>query len=206
MTEPGGAAWEVDRALARRIGAGDEDAFAGLVDALHMPLLRIAESYVGRGPTAQDLVQETWAEVVDHVDSFEGRSTLRTWITRILVNRAITRRARDKRFVPLEEEAEGPENRFSPGGFWTAQPSVLAGPEEALLRKESSGWLVEALEALPELQRSVVTLRDVEEWSSEEVCNALGLSESNQRVLLHRGRQRLRSALEPRVRAKVSDP
>jgi RNA polymerase sigma-70 factor, ECF subfamily len=195
--------WDADRALAVRIAGGDEEAFSTLVDALHRPLLRIAESYVGRGATAEDLVQETWEKVVDHLHEFEGRAALRTWITRILVNRAITRRTREKRFVSLDEEGgEDREGSFSAVGFWAAQPAVASGPEESLLRKEAGGWLHQALEDLPEVQRTVVTLRDVEEWSSEEVCNALGISESNQRVLLHRGRQRLRSALEARVRAK----
>ena len=196
-------AWAADRELAARICAGDEAAFAQLIDALHRPLARVAEAYVGRVAAAEDVVQETWAAVVDHLPSFEARSALRTWITRILINQAKTRRERDKRFVPIDEGAdECPETRFSSRGFFTGTPAYAAGPESALLCKEASGWLVAALDALPEVQRAVVTLRDVEEWSSEEVCNALGVSESNQRVLLHRGRQRLRAALEERVRGK----
>jgi RNA polymerase sigma-70 factor, ECF subfamily len=193
--------WGSDRELVSRILAGDDAAFTSLIDALHRPLARIAEAYVGRGPAVDDLLQDTWAAVIDHLRDYEGRAALRTWITRILVNRAATRRERERRFVSLEtEEGEEPEARFSARGFWAAEPAFAAGPEEALLRREASGWLVAALEALPPLQKAVVTLRDVEEWSSEEVCNALELSESNQRVLLHRGRQRLRAALEERVR------
>jgi RNA polymerase sigma-70 factor (ECF subfamily) len=192
---------EAERALVERVRAGDEAALGELVDAYHRPLLRIAESYVGRGATAEDVVQETWVAVVDHLEDFEGRSALKTWIVRILVNKAKTRRTRDKRFIAQEEQDEVLDGRFTGLGFWKGVPEFARGPEEALLGKEASGWLVRALEALPETQRAVVTLRDVEEWTSEEVCNALGLSDSNQRVLLHRGRQRLRTALEDRVRA-----
>ena len=188
--------------LLERVRSGDETALGQLIDSFHQPLLRIAETYVGRSATAEDIVQETWLAVVDHLGDFEGRSALKTWIVRILVNKAKTRRSRDKRFVPKgDEDGEILDGRFSGLGFWKGMPAFARGPEEALLGKEASGWLVEALEALPESQRAVVTLRDVEEWTSEEVCNALGLSESNQRVLLHRGRQRLRAALEARVLA-----
>ena len=190
-----------------RLRAGDESALAQLVDVLHRPLLRIAETYVGRGATAEDIVQETWVSVVDHLEDFEGRSALKTWIVRILVNKAKTRRTRDKRFVSHEDndETDPLDNRFSGLGFWKGMPEFARGPEETLLGKEARGWLTAALEALPEAQRAVVTLRDVEEWTSEEVCNALGVSESNQRVLLHRGRQRLRAALEDRVRSARSE-
>jgi len=191
-----------DRALVARIQGGDEAALSALVDALHRPLLRIAESYVGRGATAEDVVQEAWASVVDHIGEFEGRSSVKTWIVRIVVNKAKTRRSRDKRFVSQDDEVgEDLEGRFSGLGFFKGSPAFASGPEETLLCKEQTGWLLTALAALPETQRAVVTLRDVEEWSSEEVCNALDLTESNQRVLLHRGRQRLRAALEARVNA-----
>jgi RNA polymerase sigma-70 factor (ECF subfamily) len=196
---------EAERALVERVRAGDEAALGELVDAYHRPLLRIAESYVGRGATAEDVVQETWVAVVDHLEDFEGRSALKTWIVRILVNKAKTRRTRDKRFIAQEEQDEVLDGRFTGLGFWKGVPEFARGPEEALLGKEASGWLVRALEALPETQRAVVTLRDVEEWTSEEVCNALGLSDSNQRGLLHRGRPRLRTALEDRVRAARSE-
>jgi RNA polymerase sigma-70 factor (ECF subfamily) len=189
-------------ALATRARAGDAAALGALVDALHGSLLRLAASWVGRGAAAEDLVQETWLAVVDHLGDFEGRSSVRTWIARILVNRAKTRRERERRFVPLEEEDDvdaAPGTSFSALGLWTRTPAHAGGPEAALLRKEASGWLVGALDALPPVQRSVVVLRDVEEWTSDEVCNALGLSESNQRVLLHRGRLRLRAALEAAV-------
>jgi len=193
---------EADRALVARIQGGDVAALSALVDALHRPLLRIAETYVGRGATAEDVVQEAWASVVDHIGEFEGRSSVKTWIVRIVVNKAKTRKTRDKRFVSQDDEAgEDLEGRFSGLGFFKGSPAFASGPEETLLCKEQTSWLLTALAALPETQRAVVTLRDVEEWSSEEVCNALDLTESNQRVLLHRGRQRLRAALEARVSA-----
>lgn len=196
------AGGDQDSELIARLRSGDESALASLVDALHRPLLRIAESYVGRGATAEDLVQETWLSVVDHLEDFEGRSALKTWIVRILVNKAKTRKTRDRRFVPQgDDEADILGDRFSGLGLWKGIPAYADGPEQALLGKEASGWLVDALAALPDTQRAVVTLRDIEEWTSEEVCNALGLSESNQRVILHRGRQRLRAALEDRVLA-----
>ena len=197
------SAADSERSLLARIQSGDETALAELVDTLYRPLLRIAEAYVGRGATAEDIVQETWVAVVDHLGEFEGRSTLKTWIVRIAVNKAKTRRSRDKRWVPAgDDTGETLEGRFSGMGFWKGSPAYARGPEETLLGKEASGWLVSALGDLPETQRAVVTLRDVEEWTSEEVCNALGLSDSNQRVLLHRGRQRLRAALETRVHAE----
>lgn len=152
---------------------------------------------------AEDLVQETWEAVAKHAVEFEARSSLRTWITRILVNRAMTRRTREKRFVPLEEEDDSAPTGFSSLGFWAVVPANAIGPEEAMIRREATVWLVAALEELPAAQKAVVTLRDMEEWTSEEVCNALELSESNQRVLLHRGRQRLQKAYEARVRGKA---
>ena len=129
-----------DRALAGRIAAGDEGAFTEVIDALHRPLLRIAESYVGRGGGAEDLVQETWEAVAKHAAEFEGRSSLRTWITRILMNRATTRRSRQKRLVPLEDDPEAAPTGFSSLGFWAGAAPEAPGPEETLLRRESLGW------------------------------------------------------------------
>ena len=204
MSEEGTEPSQADPAaeFVARIRGGDEAALSELVDRLHRPLLRIAEAHVGRGATAEDLVQETWVSVVDHLADFEGRSAIKTWIVRILVNKAHTRRERDERFVPAGgDDSEVLEGRFSGLGLWKGTPMFASGPEETLLCKEETGWLVAALETLPEAQRAVVTLRDIEEWTSEEVCNALSLTESNQRVLLHRGRQRLRAAFEARVGA-----
>jgi RNA polymerase sigma-70 factor, ECF subfamily len=195
--------WAEDLVLARGIAAGDEAGLTDLVRRLHGPLRRVAQAWLGPGASAEDLVQETWEAVIDHVADYEGRASLRTWITRILVNRAKTKLSRAKPHVDFDEaelSGELPGTSFSALGLWTGQPSYATGPEEALVRQRAREWLGVALEGLPPAQRAVVTLRDVEEWTSEEVCNALGLSESNQRVLLHRGRARLRAALEEALR------
>jgi RNA polymerase sigma-70 factor, ECF subfamily len=191
--------WADDLALAQGIAAGDDARLTALVRRLHGPLRRVAQAWLGPGAGAEDLVQETWEAVIDHVSDYEGRASLRTWITRILVNRAKTRLARAKPHIDIAEAelaGELPGTSFGTLGLWAGQPSYATGPEEALVRQRAREWLGGALEALPPAQRAVVTLRDVEEWTSEEVCNALGLSESNQRVLLHRGRAKLRAALQ----------
>lgn len=184
--------------LVHRLRTGDEAAFAALVDGMHPALLRLAEPFVGRGPSAEEVVQDTWVAVLDGLDRFEGRSSLRTWIGSILVNRAKTRRARDRREQALfcvEPEDLPEEGRFNPLGFWSEAPPRVPLPDDALARKRARERLLVEIERLPEGQRVVVTLRDVSEWSAEEVCNVLGLSETNQRVLLHRARARLRAAL-----------
>ncbi len=192
--------------LLRRLRGGDETAFASLVDGMHAALLRLAELFVGRGTAADDVVQDTWVAVLDGLDAFEGRSSLRTWIGSILVNRARTRRSRDQRdqglFAPLPEEPIA-EGRFNALGLWSDTHAPLPLPDDALARKRVFELLLTEIEQLPENQRVIVTLRDVSEWSSEEVCNVLGLSETNQRVLLHRARRRLRAAL---VRHLGKDP
>lgn len=190
--------WSDDAELARRIASGDSASLTALVESLHRPLLRVAEAWLGPGAAAEDLVQETWEAVIDHIDGFQARASLRTWITRILVNRAKTQTSRAKRFTELERldrAADVPGVSFNRLGFSDAPLAYATGPEEALVQLRARHWLAEALAALPPTQRAVVTLRDVEEWTSKEVCNVLGISESNQRVLLHRGRAKLRAAL-----------
>jgi RNA polymerase sigma-70 factor (ECF subfamily) len=188
--------------LVARLRAGDEAAFRGLVCELHTALVRVALAYVGSRAAAEEVVQETWLAVATQIDGFEGRSSLRTWIGTILANRAKTRGVRDKRSVPfsaLEEDESGPvePERFSARGFWTAPPRPWDhAPENLVLRKEARTFIEKELESLPASQRAIVTLRDLEGWSSEEVCNVLEVTETNQRVLLHRGRMRLRAALE----------
>lgn len=205
MQEGSGAIAD-DAALVARLRAGDEATFRALVRDQHRALLRVAIAFVGSPAVAEELVQDTWMAVIAALDGFEGRSTLRTWIGRILVNRAKTRSVRDRRTVPFsalspEDEAPVEPERFAPSGFWCAPPSrERAAPDEVpealVLRKEARAHIERELEALPAAQRTVVTLRDLEGWSAEEVCNVLEVSESNQRVLLHRGRTRLRAALE----------
>ena len=163
---------------------------------------------LGSGSEAEDAVQETFIRAWKNIDRFEGRSSLKTWVYRILVNKAKTRGVREARTVPFSalapegEESVVPEDRFRGAddlwpGHWASPPRPLdTVPEERLLAREARGRIAEALETLPESQRVVVTLRDVAGWDSDEVCDALGLSEGNQRVLLHRGRAKLRAALE----------
>ncbi len=191
-----------DALLVDRLRDGDEAAFRDLVDRMHRGLLRVAQSFVESPAAAEEVVQETWLAVVAQIDRFEGRSSLRTWIGTILCNHAKTRGVRDKRSLPFssltKEDVDPVEpERFNPGGTWSLPPARWDdAPESLVLRKEAREAIERELGTLPEAQRTVVVLRDLEGWSSEEVCNVLEISETNQRVLLHRGRQRLRSALE----------
>jgi RNA polymerase sigma-70 factor, ECF subfamily len=202
---PSGAAPADDIALVRRLLAGDEQAFEQLVTQLHTPMLRLARALAGPAG-AQEVVQETWAAVFDGLVRFEGRSSLKTWVFRILTNRARTWGTREKRMVPLSwledgdlgsEPAVEPA-RFDTMGDWTSPPVPWTeqSPEVLLLRKEIGALLQREIEALVPGQRTVVLLRDVEGCPSDEVCEILGISEANQRVLLHRGRSKLRAALE----------
>ncbi len=187
-----------DEEMLARLRAGDEAAFRELFDGLHTTLVRLASVYVKSSSVAEEVAQDTWSAVLGSLDGFEGRSALKTWIARIAINRAKTRAQRDGRQVPLDDE--DPPSTDSPfggiGQFKRVPARWDATPEALLERREVREAIEHCLESLPAPQRTVVTLRDLEGWSSEEVCNALELSESNQRVLLHRGRSRLRSALE----------
>ncbi|HZQ82147.1 MAG TPA: sigma-70 family RNA polymerase sigma factor [Gaiellaceae bacterium] len=194
--------------LVAALRAGDEDAYRRIVRDWHPSLLRVAQIFVPTRALAEDVVAETWLRVLGALDRFEGRSTLRTWVFRILVNTAKTRAQREGRTIPfsaLQDPARVPEaavepERFLPDdapenpGGWSAPPRAL--PEERLLAAETRDVIARAVEALPASQRAVISLRDVEGWSSDEVRNALDISEVNQRVLLHRARSRVRRALE----------
>jgi RNA polymerase sigma-70 factor, ECF subfamily len=191
-----------DAELLARLRAGDEAAFRDLVRQMHRALTRLALAFVGSPAAAEEVVQEAWLAVVGQIDRFEGRSSVRTWVGAILVNLAKTRGTRDKRSVPFSslqpEEVEPLEpERFTARGFYSVPPRRWDdAPESLLLRKEARAVIERELARLPEAQRTVVTLRDLEDWTSDEVCNVLAISETNQRVLLHRGRMRLRAALE----------
>jgi RNA polymerase sigma-70 factor, ECF subfamily len=188
--------------------AGDEDAFRALVREYTPSLVRVARIYVSTQAAAEEVAQETWLGVLNGLPRFEGRSSLRTWIFRILTNIAKTRAKRDGRTLPfsaLSEPGRVPEaavdaDRFLDSehprwpGHWALKPE--AWPEDALVAAETREKLAEAIEALPAAQRAVISLHDIEGWSSEEVRNVLDLSETNQRVLLHRARSKVRSALE----------
>ena len=195
-----------DLRLLERARSGDEEAFAALVRRHSPSLLRVAQMYVPSRAVAEDVVQETWLGVVRGLERFEGRSTFRTWLFRILVNRAKTRGARERRTVPFAAlagaEADGDEpavdpTRFATEGLWGTPPRRWdEDPEAALDGAEALRVAREAIEKLPEMQRRVITLRDLEGFPSDEVRNVLGITETNQRVLLHRARARVRQALE----------
>jgi len=188
--------------------SGDESAFTHLVEKYYAGMLRLAMIYVMDSRIAEEVIQETWIAVLRGLDRFEGRSSLKTWIFSILVNRAKTLTKREDRYVQFSEyedsqadEPSVPLDRFSPTddhtGHWISLPRRWDEiPEERLLSQETRDMIHRAMEALPPNQREVMILRDIEGWSSEEVCNVLMISETNQRVLLHRARSRVRRALE----------
>jgi len=187
----------VDEAeLLRRLQARDESAYAELVRAWSPSMLRLARTYVASQAVAEDVVQEAWLGVLRGIDRFEGRSSLKTWVFRILVNRAMTRGKREARTVPVEEPAVDPA-RFTPEGAWAAPPlRWQEQPEAALRSAETLAVVRDTISMLPPMQRIVITMRDLEGFEAEETCNALGLTETNQRVLLHRARAKVRQALE----------
>ena len=190
--------------------AGDERVFQELVAELGPSMLRIARMYVSSRAVAEEVVQEAWLGVLSGIGRFEGRSSLKTWIFRILTNRAKTRGEREGRSLPFSSLEAGDAGDDEPAvdadrfhgsgryeGHWTSAPSRWSElPENRLVGKETIGVAHDAIAALPEMQRTVITMRDVDGFDSEEVRNVLGLSESNQRVLLHRARAKVRRALE----------
>jgi RNA polymerase sigma-70 factor (ECF subfamily) len=198
--------------LLERLRAGDEAAFDELVRMWTPSLLRLARMYVPSQAVAEEVVQETWLGVLNGLDRFEGRSSLKTWVFRILVNRARTRGEREHRTIPFaslaaREADEGDSavdpDRFindaragQPGAWATPPRRWETDPERALLSGETLELAREAIATLPEAQRTVITLRDLEGWTAEEARNALEISETNQRVLLHRARSKVRAALE----------
>jgi RNA polymerase sigma-70 factor, ECF subfamily len=198
-----------DLSLTARLRAGDEAAFMSLVEQLQPAMLRVARMYVSTTAVAEEVVQDAWLGVLRGLDSFEGRSSLRSWIFRILTNIAKTRGQREGRSLPfaslagddLEVPAVDP-SRFdsavgSSRGRWSTLPDDWTGiPEDRLLGHETLDVIGEAIAGLPPMQAEVIRLRDALGWSSEEVRNALDLTETNQRVLLHRARARVRDALE----------
>jgi RNA polymerase sigma-70 factor, ECF subfamily len=200
-----------DAELIARLRQGDESAFVELISAHGPALLRVARAHVRTRAVAEEVVQETWLGVLRGLDRFEGRSSLKTWIFRILTNIAITRGVRESCSLPFsslaEREAEEPEESMDPSRFfpadndrwphhWALGPTRWETPEERALTGETRDCILRAVEELPPAQRTVITLRDIEGWLAEEVCDALELSEGNQRVLLHRARSKVRAAVE----------
>ena len=207
-----------ERLLLAALREGDERAFGRLVDLHHPAMVRLAKTYVGSEALAEDVVQEVWAAVVKGIDRFEGRSTIRTWLFSIVKNRAASAFSRERRSVPLSalepldgwDGAVAAERFLSSAdpaldGAWAAPPRPWEDGARRLLSLELRGELRRALERLPPRQRLVVGLRDVEGLEAAEVCRLLDLSEENQRVLLHRGRARLRQGLEEALEA-VGEP
>lgn len=203
-----GTGSDAEAALVARLRDGDESAFSELIDSYGATMLRVARMYVRDRATAEEVVQETWLAVLNGIDRFEGRSSLKTWLFRILTNRAKTRGERDGRIVPFsalagagteaDEPSVDPDRFLGPDspepGAWAAPPR--AWPQDKLLERETLGVIRSAIEQLPEAQREVIRLRDVEGWSPMEVAEALEISDGNQRVLLHRARSKVRAALE----------
>jgi RNA polymerase sigma-70 factor (ECF subfamily) len=193
--------------LVEALRAGDESAFAALVECYHAGFVRVARMYVRDRAVAEEVAQETWLAVLGAIDRFEARSSLKTWLYRILTNRAKTRGQRESRSVPFssigdpDEPAVDPD-RFRPdgeqyAGGWKEFPNPWEGdPEERLLAGETRRLILATIETLPDTQRAVITLRDIEGFDAEDVCNVLELSDTNQRVLLHRARSKVRQALE----------
>ncbi len=184
---------------------GDEQAFASIIDRHHASMLRVARSYVATREAAEDVVQETWLGVINGIGRFEERSSLKTWIFRILVNRAKTRGERDARTRPFSSLGDPNEPTVDPGrfhtqgrwaGFWSAPPTSHSVPEDHVVQAEVGRQLLAAIDQLPESHRIVITLRDIQGLSAPEVCELLDLSEANQRVLLHRARAKARATLE----------
>jgi RNA polymerase sigma-70 factor (ECF subfamily) len=188
--------------------AGDEAAFIALVRRHHAAMVRVAQIYVGNRSIAEEVAQDAWVGALNGLERFEGRSSLKTWLFRIVTNLAKTRAVREGRTIPFSalrtpenvpEAAVDPDRFRSPEdprwpGHWASKPQEW--PEQRLLAGETLQVVDAAIDALPPSQRAVLVLRDVEGWSSGEVCNALELSETNQRVLLHRARSKVRKALE----------
>jgi len=197
---------QTEKLLVEKLRRGDAASFHHLVDRYNGPLLRLARVFVPSREVAEEVVQETWIGVLEGVHRFEGRSSLKTWIFRILKNLARTRGVRERRTVPFS--SVGPENEpawalpdRSGGWRWlpSLQPAGAVDPERQALGQEILNTVLEALRPLPDLQKAVVALRDLYAWSAREVCEELGLSDTYQRVLLHRGRLKIRDTLERKL-------
>ncbi len=194
----GAPAADEDAELVARLRAGDEQAFVALVARHHAAMLRLAGSFVPSAAIAEEVVQDTWLAVLRGIDGFAGRAAFRTWLLRILVNRARSTGVREHRSIAVGDAAPAVDAaRFDSSGAWMSPPQHwVEDSDDRLLAEGLTGQIQAALEDLPARQREVVVLRDVDGLDGQEVCEVLEISEGNQRVLLHRGRSRLRQALE----------
>ena len=199
-----GSATNDDEALVRALQAGEEQVFNDLVERWSGMMLRLALAHVDSHAIAEEVVQEAWLTVLRSLNRFEQRSSFRTWVLGIVVNCARSRARAERRLVRLSSES-GPvvdPARFLPADHprwphhWAVEPAAWRTPEDELLARETRTVILEAIDALPPAQREVIVLRDLEEFPSSEVCNILGLTDTHQRVLLHRARSRVRQALE----------
>ena len=201
--------------LVQALQRGDEAVFSAVMDWYSGSMLRLAMAYVPSRAVAEEVVQETWMGVLEGINRFESRSSFKTWLFRILTNRAKTRGTRERRYEPFGLAGADPETEEGPSfedslfvvegsgkGHWIDPPQGWEPdtPERVLLSKECQAVIEEAIHGLPDNQRQVITLRDVEGVSAEDVCNILTISETNQRVLLHRARTKVRHVLDPYVR------
>jgi RNA polymerase sigma-70 factor, ECF subfamily len=197
-----------DQRIIAGLRAGDETVFVEMVDRYNGSLVRVAMRYVPSRAVAEEVVQDTWIGVIEGIDRFEGRSTLKTWLYKILIYKARARGERERRTVPLSALADDdsspsvPTERFRGSdalwaGHWATPPRRWDGDAEDRALAGEAGTVIDATIAkLPLAQREVITLRDVHQFSSVQVCDLLGLTEANQRVLLHRARSKVRAALE----------
>jgi RNA polymerase sigma-70 factor (ECF subfamily) len=205
-----------DEQLVRGLRARDEATFSALVDAWSPGMLRMASMFARDRQVAEEVVQEAWIAVLRGIDRFEGRSSLKTWIYRIVINTAKTRAQREARSIPFsaaaggEEASVDPDRFLGPGhrmaGAWALGPAEWPTPEEELLAGETRAEVLRAIDELPESQKAVITMRDVEGIPSDEVAAALEISEGNQRVLLHRARSKVRRAIERQLGAVEPNP
>jgi RNA polymerase sigma-70 factor (ECF subfamily) len=206
-----GTAHVDDAPIIEGLRARDEATFAALVDRYSASLVRLARVYVHDAASAEEVVQDAWIGLLESIDRFEGRSSLKTWIFRILINCARTRARKDSRTIPFSaafqsedlEQREFGFGHFVPEwvpiapGHWLRPPAQWEDqPEQQVLAAETRAQIQRAIDALPPAQREVIVLRDVSGFSSADVCNILGVSDTNQRVILHRARGRVRRALE----------
>ncbi len=214
----GSQASSEDLRLVERLRSGDEQVFTDLVNRYHGSLVRLASMHVSDRSIAEEVVQDTWMAVLEGLDRFEGRSSLKTWIFSILTNKAKTRGVRESRSIPasalMRDEDEADEPAVDPSwwqrsghwkDYWTNYPQSWdeGTPEKALLDKEGATLLTEAIGALPPRLKQIIVLRDIEGLEAEEVCAILAVSDANQRVLLHRARARVRTMLEGYMEKRV---
>jgi RNA polymerase sigma-70 factor, ECF subfamily len=214
-----GGAPDADAQLLDRLRQGDEDAFRELLREQGPFLMRLVMMHVPSRGVAEEVVADTWEAVLNGLDRFEGRSSLRTWIASIALNKARTRGKREGRIVPFAllrrryEEGGGPAvdpdrfqgRRGERPGWWASPPVAWEEPERQLEAAETRDVMLRAIRDLPPRQREVITLRDLLGWESDEVCNALDLTETNQRVLLHRARSKVRAAVEEYLEPKAEE-